>query len=509
MLKKINIKWIIYIIYFFLIALFFSKAEFYIQDDVIFNFPVITKDYFNFYKNYFNDFGLFRPVALIYYYSIYNFNLIFPYFSHLIPLLIFSLTSFLFYKLLYLQRVNKKISIILSILFLSLPFSVETYIWFSANASLFVLLIFFLQIFIIEKELLKKYIIFFVVFFQIISALLYESTIFMSFALSYLLLIKGKIKNKFQFFIVSATPIFIYILSKLLIKPQFETRSTIISFSTIISHWKNFILQFSSLFSNFYLKKFWLLEFKNGFDLMKNNIAIFGLITIFFIILGYLIFKKETDSNINGNYNKNIVFWFIVFVSSLIPLSWQIGYLPFRTLLLPIISLLICFSLIFNKRLFGIKYLSVAIKIFFMSMIFAFIMMQISMVSQYIKQYAFDKKIVLEINKKLEDSGFEHPYRSNLLLINFPNNNVGRYVYGDYIYSLFHNFWSAKALLDLNSGSFLEVGIEIKEDQSFASRISKDELINLRPLTIMSYTDNQSCLTGECLKVEAVYQKPY
>ena len=38
---------------------------------------------------------------------------------------------------------------------------------------------------------------------------------------------------------------------------------------------------------------------------------------------------------------------------------------------------------------------------------------------------------------------------------------------------------------------------------------SKKDFLKLRPLTIMRFTDNQSCLTGECLKVEAVYQKPY
>jgi len=132
-----------------------------------------------------------------------------------------------------------------------------------------------------------------------------------------------------------------------------------------------------------------------------------------------------------------------------------------------------------------------------------------SMIDQYAVQYKFDKKITLEINIKLRELGFENTNRSNLYLTNFLNNNISRSVYGDYIHSLYYNYWSAEALLDLNSGSFDRVGIEIPSDNTFSAKISRTDFLKLRPLTIMSFTDNQSCLRKECLKIEAVYQKPY
>ena len=130
------------------------------------------------------------------------------------------------------------------------------------------------------------------------------------------------------------------------------------------------------------------------------------------------------------------------------------------------------------------------------------------MVNQYINQYQSDKKIVAEIDAKLASLGFEHPYRSNLYLINYPNNNIGRLLYGDYIYGLLRNYWSAEALLDLNSGRFARVAVSIpKTDYAadfFSSKFPKDDFLKLRPLTVMKYTGDESCFKNECLKIEVV-----
>jgi len=501
----------------FLIFSFFSARKFLFYDDITFGFSAVTKDYLNFYKNYIMDYGLFRPFALIYYFFIYEIFFSLPQLAHLIPLALLTITSFFTFQTLYVEGLSKKQSFMVGIFLLSIPFVTETYSWLSANTSIIVLFIFFLQVYLIEKNSIKKGLLSILILIQTISVFFYESTIFMSIALAYLLYTKRKIKNKIKLAIYSIFPVLIYFISKIVIRPQFENRSKFITIPEAFSHWQTFLSQLRMLFSPNYIRNFWGLEFINGLSYISNNIFILSLlVTTIFLLIVYLFMKeRKKEKGDEIFYNHNVFFWPLTFILSLIPLSWQTDYLPFRTLILPIIILLINLFLIINLILTSqkvkeiLQILAIPFKIIFILMTFVFITVQISMINQYVKQFMFDTKIVLEIDKKLENSGFEHPYRSNLLLKNMPNNNVERIVYGDYIYGLFHNFWSAKAFLDLNSGSFLEVGIEMKDDNSFVSKISKNELLNLKPLTIMSFTNNESCLKGKCLKVEAIYQKPY
>ncbi|MFA6081479.1 MAG: hypothetical protein WC741_03665 [Patescibacteria group bacterium] len=512
-LKRNKFELVVFFIIFLILGFFASKT-FLFYDDITFCFSTITKDYLNFYKNYIKDYGFFRPLALIYYFFIYNLYLILPRLTHLIPLALLTITSFLIFKVLSRQGFNKKQSLVVSIFFLSLPFVTEAYSWLSANTSIIVLFIFFFQIYLIEKNSIKKNLLKIILTLQIISIFFYESTIFMSFALAYLLYIKGKVKNKLQLALFSIFPIFTYFISKIVIPPQFENRSKFISISEAFSHWQAFLSQLKMLFSNNYLQNFWSLEFIDGLSFIKSNAFILILLISVFILITFKLFKNEQD------YEKKIprshmYFWSSAFILSLIPLSWQTDYLPFRTLILPILIFLICLIFIFNfisnnKKVKNIlRLFIVPFKVIFIIMTIIFLIIQISMINQYVSQFKYDNKIVLEINKKLEDSGFEHPYRSNLLLKMVPNNNVGRLVYGDYIYGLFHNYWSAEALLDLNSGSFSKLGIEFSDENNFSSSVSKEDFLKLRPLTIMSFTDNQSCLRNECLKVEAVYQNKY
>lgn len=509
MRKKLPIELFIFILFFSIIGIFLLKSPFLFFDDITFSFQAVTKDYFNFYRNYVNNYGFFRPLALVYYFFIYEIYIVLPRLTHLIPLAILVLTSLLMFKALSQQGFDKKQSLAVSIFFLSLPFVTESYSWLSANTSIIVLFIFFLQIYLIESNFIRKNLLIILLSLQTMSVFIYESTIFMSFGLAYLLYIKEKVKNKLHLAIFSITPIFVYFISKMAVKPQFENRSKFITIPDIISHWQAFLSQLKMLFSNYYLQNFWKLEFVDGLNFIKSNPLAIFILTIFFLLIISRLFKIESTS-VKKNSQPFLFFWLITFILSLIPLSWQTDYLPFRTLILPTLIIFVCFffiiNLIFVNKTIGkiSNFFNLSLKIIFISIIFVFLTIQISMVNQYINQFKIDKKIALEINKKLENLGFEHPYRSNLLLKNYSSNNVGRLVYGDYIYGLFHNYWSAEALLDLNSGSFAKVGIEIPSENLFSSKISRDELLKSRPLTIMNFTNNEICAKNECLKIEQV-----
>lgn len=498
----------------FLILAFFASKTFLFYDDVTFGFQAITKDYFNFYRNYINNYGFFRPLALIYYFFIYEFFQILPRQTHLIPLAILVVITTFIFKTLFQQGLSKKQSLIVSLLFITLPIITETYSWLSANTSIIVLFIFFLQIYFVEQDFFKKNLIKFLLTLQTISVFFYESTIFMSIAIAYLLYVKGILKNKLLLVLFSISPILIYLISKLVVKPQFENRSQFITIPDAVSHWNAFLSQLKMLFSINYFDEFWKLEFFNGLNLIKNSYLITALFLTLFIFITYRLFKKDIEVKKN-DIKQYLYFWLLTVFLSLIPLSWQTDYLPFRTLILPSLAIFILFLFIFKtitNNLSANKYFEIfssLFKLFFILIIFAFMTIQISMGNQYINQFNIDKKIVIEINKKLIESGFENSNRSYLYLTNFFKNNVGRLTYGDYIHGMFFNYWSAEALLDLNSGSFAKVAIEFPLDKNFSSSLSREDFLKLRPLTIMSFTDNESCLNGECLKVEAVYQKPY
>ena len=137
MRKKLFLELFVFILFFCIIGFFLLRSPFLFFDDIIFGFQAVTKDYLNFYKNYINNYGFFRPLALVYYFFIYNIHLFFPKLVHLVPLTMLLITSILIFKILFLQGLNKKLSLSLSLLFLTIPLVTEGYVWLSANISIF------------------------------------------------------------------------------------------------------------------------------------------------------------------------------------------------------------------------------------------------------------------------------------------------------------------------------------------------------------------------------------
>ena len=506
----------IFILFFLIIAIYLIRAPFLFFDDIIYAFPAYSQDYFELYRGFFNYFGFFRPLALVYYFYIYEIHRLLPALSHLIPLIFLTASTYLLFKVLLLQGLNRKQALAAGLLLISVPIITESYAWLSANMSIMVLFIFFFQIYLVEKGFFKKNLLYLLFFLQLIAVFLYESVFFMTLALSYLLYTKERFKNWLKLTIYSISPFLIYAISKTFVKPQFMQKARIITISEVVSHWQSFFPDLKILISYDYLKKFWILELVDGVKYLLNNpVAIILLSFAFILVCNKLINKRDgQESHKREQIKSGVYFWLFAFLLSLAPLSWQELYIPFRLLILPIltlfISLLFLFKLISsdNKAAKMLIYLSTPFKVIFICSIFIFLTIQISMVNQYINQYQSDKKIVAEIDAKLASLGFEHPYRSNLYLINYPNNNIGRLLYGDYIYGLLRNYWSAEALLDLNSGRFARVAVSIpKTDYAadfFSSKFHKDDFLKLRPLTVMKYTGDESCFKNECLKIEVV-----
>lgn len=493
---------VLFLLIFVFLGFFLSQLHLF-YDDPNYIFPSVAGDYKLHFKNYITNYGLFRPLALLYYYFIYSVYLRFPQLAHLIPLVIFAISTYLIYRILILQKIKKKTAFLTSLLIFSLPFSTETYSWFSATISILVFFIFFLQVYLLEKYRPSTKLLFFLIFLQIVSIFLYESTIFISPAINFYWLYKktnalSLKKNLIELaaiLLISTFYLTIYLLSKIVIRPQFATRTAWIGIAAFFDNWISSLKQLINLFSPFALKTFWLRETVDGLLIITNN----SLILILFLIILFLIIYRSSTRNLAKEtlFSKNNFCWLSALLLSVLPLSWQPLYLPFRTLFLPTALFLITINFLFKK----IVYLLVLLIVIFLSI-------QVSMLTKYQKQYLDDVKIVKEIEKKTKDLGFHHPYRTNILIKNFPLNTVDNsYIYGDYVYSIFHNFWSAEALIDLNSGTVKNTAVEFY-DGSYSGRIKKEKFLLLRPLTVF-YFDKKNLSNSEFLKVKQVFYKKY
>lgn len=510
MKKKLYFDILIFLLIFFILGFFAIKLFLYL-DDYNFVFPAIYGNYLTHFQNYIHDFGISRPLALVYYYFIYSIYIHISWLAHLIPLLLVLFSTFLLSKTLKLQGLTSTQSFASGLLFISLPFIAESYSWLSANISIIVITILFIQIYLIESNFFNKNISKIALLLQLTSIFIYETTIFMSIPIAYLLYINKKMTKKSKLFLFLIIPLCTYYLTKLILKPQFDVRSKLISISEVFSNWNSSLIQLKILFSFNYLSNFWGKEIADGFNLLTNKPLILFSISCLVLLILVRLFMQSNTKVIQNNINSRIYFWIITFIFCLAPLTWQKGYLPFRTLVLPVITIFI--TLLFSiNRIIKHKinnFLIFLFKLLFTCFVFLFLTIQVSILNQYFNQNSIDKKITVEINEKLENLGFEHPYRSNLYLKGMYKNNCNRLLYGDYLFTTYNYYWSAEALLDLNSGSFAKVGIEYPNDNNFSASLTKNEFMKLRPLTIMIFTDNESCLKGECLKIESVYHKPY
>lgn len=505
-LKKNCLEIVLFLLIFFILSFFASKTWLF-YDDVIYGFPAVTNKYITYYKFYIRDWGLFRPLALVYYFYIYEIFTLAPWLAHLTPLSILIFSGFLIYKILVQQGLSQTQALAIGLIYTAIPFSVESVSWLSANTSLVVILIYFIQIYLIETNSQQKNLLRNLMILQLISTFLYESILFLPLSLSYLIILKNKESNKIRLAMFSIFPLVLYFVSKMIIKPLTLHKDKLIGLSDALANWTSSIKHLKIMLSSRYLQNFWAKELLNGLDLVSENIFLTVLFSLLIsLLLIKLLAKKNFQSNNNHLPRANFYFWGLSFILSLIPLSWQPTYLPFRTLLLPFITITSAVFFLYNsiksKMPFKLIFES-GLKFVFIMAIVIFLLIQTSMYKQYVAQYTIDQKITMDIDKNLKQLGFHHPNRSHVLLRNFSYNNVDRLRYGDYIYGLYHYYWSAEALLDLYSGSFARVSVEFPSDNFFTARkMTKGNFLKLRPLTLMRFTDNKSCLEGRCIIVE-------
>lgn len=481
-------------------------------DDAAYAFPLIDQLYWQHVGNYLKNYSFFRGISLFYYYIIYQlyfkFGLI--WLAHLIPIFFFLGIILLLYKILKLQNISEKKILFTVFLIASLPFWTETYSWFSANPALFACFLFFTQVYLIEKHGNSNKIFIMVFLLQFFATFLYETTILMPLSLSFLFLCKTS--NKLSWKLGGAylkkalllfLPAFFYLFLRIIVPPTVDTRIKFLTIKEIGQNWVDLINSFNYLFSRHSLSNFWLKEIISG----ANNLSFSPLLLtlfIFIIILFFInIIKKEDRENKEdrNSYNRWL-FWLICFLSSIFPLSWQPYYLPFRLLILPFSLLLILFVFLLNSK---IKLVIKNLLMIILAFLFPFLLLiQQNLVINYGKQSRADEKIALEIERKIKSLGFDYYKRPYIYIENYPSNNTGAFLYGDYLFSLFHYHWTAKDFFGVRTKIWNDFAIESMDGSYFSSSQTKEIFLKNKSLVILRYNNNYFCSQGDCFALKEV-----
>ena len=120
---------------------------------------------------------------------------------------------------------------------------------------------------------------------QFVAAFFYETTIFMPIALSFLLYVNGREKDKIKLISFIISPFFIYFVSKVAIQPLIQHKDKLIGLSNVYSNWYSSLHNLALLMTPKYLYNFWGKELLGGFDLINGNILAFLLLSVFLILI--------------------------------------------------------------------------------------------------------------------------------------------------------------------------------------------------------------------------------
>lgn len=475
-------------------------------DDFVLIFPAVLRSFASHFKQYTYDYGLFRPISLIYYYFIYFFYTLSPAISHLFVFMLHIFTSVVLFSILRRQSANKKLSLTIALLYLLHPFATEQYMWLSANPGTLVNLLFFLQICIILTFKRYRVAFFLVLLLSFLSVFIYESSFFLFIPLGYLFIMQHKNTIRFDklkmvsLFLILTIPNLIYMITKLLFPPHVsQLRLPAESFIDLISNASTSLKNLGYLLSPVSFKHFWLDNIHNGFALISANTFVLILFLFATGLICYTLLRKNNSAM--SVQKSSSYFWIAAFFSSLPPLFMLKDFnFPFRSLFLPSILLIISIAFFFLKKNWG-SFKSVVIKLTCIIVILTYLLISVSIAQKYSEQFSIDTSLSQNIEDVVTANGFRDNYPSYVIIENFPRSQVyAKFLYADHILSCFNHYWCAQASLNMITGVVKNIGIEFTDRNfSSASEIPYEDFIKKRPLIILQLFNNN-------FEVKAIYR---
>lgn len=465
-------------------------------DDNVLIFPVKLRSFFSHFIQYNWDNGLFRPIGLIYYYFLYSIYDFSPFSAHFFPFLIHLVTAFILFLILK-KRLNPFLSLMAALLFILNPLATEQYAWLSATVGILANALFLIQLWIIDssKNFRKTFSMVFLLSF--FSVFIYESTFFLFFPLA-LLLTKKYLESKNKTWSIKAflsigglllIPNAVYFISKLTFPPHvLDSRSATLSPMAIVNNIVGLFYTLKSIFlSNNALANFWSLNFKDGFFLTVNNyiLKILVVALIAFLISYSFLKEKAVLSKSPQNW-----FWWLFFLSSLIPLFIVKGFnFSFRALSLPIGIFFIASIDSVNAIWPGFLNKIVPRLVMIFVVIF-FLLVDLGIINKYKNQEQVDQTLTKNIKIALRNKGFTDEHPAYLTITGMPHSMVyQKFLQAEHIVSCYNFYWCAQASLNMITGVVKDTGIKFT-DGTFSSKseMPYEKFVNQRPLVELEYT---------------------
>lgn len=462
-----------------------SQLRLYLDDNV-WIFPSLLKEEAKHFVGYTYNFGLYRPLSNLIYYSIFDIYVKSPPLAHLLGLVLQITASILVYLILKWQKAGKIVTYLISLLILFLPFATESYMWLSGIPSLVAIIIFLLQVVLVLGWGINKKTFLFVFLLQVISVFNYESTFFFFIPFIYLFCFKNreeKLQSVFGSSCVLIVPNILWLVSKMIWAPHYvASRFQLIAFNLIP---ERFGLSFKNLFELFFSQKainfYWLNNFFDGLSLISPLAIIVFIFSAGFIVFNLLFNttqnqKSENPSGSNQVKFKNSylsMFWLLCFFASLVPniLIKETSF-SFRTLYLTIICLVIFISSLVNNlsekmptfiTVFVKSVISVILLIFLILSVPGNLAIANSYTVNYYRELSVRNQIRDEIDRVTAPND-----KINVYLVDYPVNltDSAKYLHGEWLISCFNLAWCGKNIMAMATDKVDNIETNISELQS-------------------------------------------
>jgi len=496
---------------FFLLGWYVVQLRLYL-DDSYFIFPAQTHSYTAHFNTYTQYYGIFRPLTLLYYYFIYTSFLAYPSLSHLLPFFLFIITILVLYRLFQSQNLSPRASLSICLLIALTPFALEGYSWFAANSAIIAYFLFITNLWLLITKKPNFFTLIISLLLNLLATFTYESTIFMPLIFIYLFLTRSRRSSSSRLtftktilaILLFLAPVAGYLYLRLAFPPTIFSRIQFLSPQQLLLNILQTTKSFVALFSPSQLVNFWYQPSVNGLFSLASSPFLSILSILFIASLIYTLFFTH-PSPVKPPRPLPRFFWLFTFILSLLPLTFQSNYLPFRTYLLPLTLLLLLLSSQFSRQF--LLPLKPVIKLTFIPIIILLLGLNISLLSNLRDQYHLDKEIAAEINKHSLATFGPHPYqRQTIIIDNLPTNMLESATYGDSLLSAYYHPWAADYFHYFQTQTWENFGLIDNHTSQFKSNLPQSQLLLQKPILYLRYTDTTSCHYHHCLDLVSVTQ---
>lgn len=416
-------------------------------DDYDHIWTALIGNYAQHFSSLIYSYGLWRPLAFIFFYLIYTVYLTSPVFVHLFTLFLHFAGGYLLQKILA-KYVSKNQSLLISLIYIVFPFFTEQYGWLAAANATVANLVLLLQIYILGKGTLsinKKIVLLTVL--QTTGMFLYESIFFTFVPLIYFIYkesyqIKLSLREISKLGMLAAPSLLYFALRNLIFVPH--NLDTIRDLGAADFFSGKFagvllanVLKITNDVSFLFLSEgvwsaFWIHGLIDGLKNIVANPLAFLLINYFGLALLLHLYLYKNESFGQSQKRETLTtpsFWLMIGFFSLLPslLLVEPSY-PFRVLALPLFTFLVAGLFLVKDR--WQRYfvpLSIAVFILFFALTF-------HMLGEMAEQAKDDERLLSQIVELL-DKNVAESEQVQLVIRNMPYKTRTIFNYGEYLSS--------------------------------------------------------------------------